>query len=174
MKHSAFFIFLIILNLGFRCGHANNFKDKLSGLEKSYILSKKNTDVTEQFYRDYKITQSQFLKDSIDYYNSLKYVTHSDKSIIGKLLLFEYDNHGCYWIKTLNPYSSIMEEGDVLTKSEAAKVLIDNYILDSTRISYKPYINKIDYSWLKVWYKDNSSKDELRKSYIDYLNKLPK
>ena len=171
MKYVAFFIFLVILNLGFGCDHAKKFDDKLSGLEKSYVLNKKNTDVAEQFYRKYKITQSQFLKDSIDYYNSLKYVIHSDNSIIGKLLEFENDNHYCFWIKTADPYSSIIEEGDVLTRSEAAKVLIDNYILDSMRISYKPYIKKIQYSWLKEWYKVNSSKGDLRKLYSDYVEK---
>jgi hypothetical protein len=166
-------LFVAVLT-GTMCKRKIKNQDIFEGLEKSYILNKYKYENQKEFFEEYKVDYSTFKKDSIYYENSLQKLISSPTEIIEDMLIFEGNEKLCFWVKTLGPYSSNVDSTDLLSKSTAAKILLDNYILNSGRVIIRPYVYKIEYSWLKSWYDKIKTREELKKEYQSYAQSLSK
>lgn len=146
---------------------SNKYDTILEGLTKNYVLL--GNEIEKDLYLEYfKQSEEQYLKDLEEYNKAVSAFYNADTGILNYLLTYEKDTvHMCKWIKTKNPYSSNIGETDLLTNSEGALILFDNYLANSSSIRIPTYINELSYEKIKSFYTKNKglSKDELKREY---------
>ncbi|KZS38257.1 hypothetical protein AWE51_18345 [Aquimarina aggregata] len=162
------FIILIML-ISSSC--SNKYDTILKGLTKNYVLL--NNEIEKDLYLEYfNLTEEQNLSDQEEYKRALRNFYNADKDILNYLLSYEKDTSQiCKWIKTKNPYSSSINEIDLLTNAKGAMILFDNYLVNSVDIKIPVYLNNLSYKKLKLFYSENKglTKDKLKKKYVELI-----
>jgi len=176
MKAVFFLLIQLTILMGCKSSAQTSINDILFGLEKSYV---KNSDQrghpSNSFLEEYNITLEQFKDDSIKYFGAIKDFYTSPPDVISKLITFEKDTAVyCNWIKTIAPYSSTINKNDLVSKSKAALILIDCYILaDSSKGIYLcNYIDKISFKSFVKFYQSRKdlSRQDLRSEYLVFVS----
>lgn len=153
---------------------SNDYDSILEGLTKNYVLL--SDEIENDLYLEYfKLTEKEHLEDLAEYNKAVKNFYNSDKGIVGYLLNYENDTiQLCKWIKTKNPYSSNIDEMDLMTNSKGVLILIDNYLSNSNgTIRIPSYMNDLSYEKLKTFYDENKglTRDELKNLYVKVLHR---
>ncbi len=166
-------LLLVLLTFSFySC--SNNYSSILKDLSKNHVLIKDN--IGESLYFEYfELNKEEYSKLLIEYKKGIKKFYNSDKEIIDYLLEFKNNkNELCSWIKTKSPYSSEINESDILTKSRGALLLIDNYLSNSNfeKIESTFFIKDLSYETFMEFYKNNKdlNKNQLRRAYVKHFS----
>ncbi|GEM_PF-1929702 len=173
MKCSSLIVLILLLN---SCSSQNSmdYDQLLNGLSNNYVFIKKEMGATN-FYEYYKIDRNREAKDSLVYRNAVFDFYEAPVGIVAFLLTFENETTTYVnWIHTKNPFSSRIEALDLLTKSQSALVLIDNYLANRKDTILVPaYFNKLNYQAIENFYNENKSKDKdvMRANYLEFLDK---
>ncbi len=164
---------LVILS-SFSC--TDNYSLILDGLSQNSVLLK--DEIGDDLYFEYfELNLVEHSKKVEEYNKAINDFYTADKSIIDYLLKYKNDDKQfCNWIKVKNPYSSIVNNEDLLTKSKSALILIDNYLsnFNTKKIKTSSYFDNLSYEEFIVFYNNNKDLEviELRKSYLNYLSKF--
>jgi len=148
----------------------------LSNLDKNYVLLEEEFG-TESFLNRYQASEI-FLNSEKDlYFKTLKEIPRLPVSFVHHLLTYYEDKTDsyCQWIKRRNPGSSIIKDYEIVSKSEAAIILIDNYMLEfSDNFIISSYIKKLNFDNLKEFFKQkgNYNLSEMRLQYKQWVNNL--
>lgn len=156
-------------------GCSNKYRLILDGLSKNNVLLYE--EMGKKDYLEYfKISGKEFKNNFEEYENSVNQFFNSEKEIILYLLDFKNDTLSvCNWVKTKNPYSSIIQEGDFLTNSEGSLVLIDNYLrTDIQKITIPKHYKELDYEVIEnfIFQNKKMNKKELQQSYNELIQTI--
>lgn len=145
------------------------------GLSKNFTLlkGKMGTKVYDDYFNS---DENKFIKDSEEYNNAINRFYLTEKDVIDCLLTYEDNNDSMSsWISTRFPLSSNIQVHDYYKESEAALILIDNYLSnDEKSIVVRPYVKKMTYSGFKLFYGKykNLRKNDIKKEYRNFIKTL--
>ncbi|MGY3793447.1 hypothetical protein [uncultured Aquimarina sp.] len=159
-------IYLIII---FNISCSEDYDSILNDLSYNYVLIKDEIG-DDLYYEHYNINEKEHEMRFNIYKNSVRKFYSSDIKIIDYLLKYRNeDKEFCNWIKTKNPYLSTIGDLDLLTKSESALILIDNYFSNfkSGKIEIPSYLTNLSYERFIKFYNENKelNLEELRRNY---------
>lgn len=151
---------------------SNKYNLILDGLSNNNVLLYE--EMGKNNYLEYfEVSEEEFEKNFQEYENSVSQFFNSEKEIILYLLNFKNDTLLlCDWIITKNPYSSIIQESDFLTKSEGAIILIDNFLrADIQKIIIPKYYKELDYEVIEnfIFQNKKMNKKGLQQKYNEFI-----
>jgi len=167
---------LTIAQKNFSVGETVIYGSILSNLDKNYVLLEEEFG-TESFLNSYQASE-MFLNSEKDlYFKTLKEIPRLPVSFVHYLLTYYEDKTDsyCQWIKRRNPGSSIIKENEIVSKSEAAIILIDNYMLEfSDEFIISSYVKKLNFNKLKRFFKRHENKNltDLRLQYRNWVKRF--
>ncbi|AWH85752.1 hypothetical protein HYN59_11815 [Flavobacterium album] len=130
----------------------SNYDAIIGGLSKNYIFLY-DTMGSIDYFEAFNTNEKKYQEDKKMYQQSVKDFFDADKTIIDFLLKYETDTlYYSQWIRTRNPYSSNLKKYDLMTNSDNALALIDNYLTQKDSIIITPHFEKISYSRFKFFY----------------------
>lgn len=148
----------------------------VQNLEKNYILLQE--EMSPVMFRKYFPMSDDFLISEIQSYEkTLKEISNLDLGFIYYLMKFEKDTDiYCDWIRRRNPSLSIIKKNDFLSKSDAAKILIDNYLVgNSESLIINDYVENLTFSRIRKFLKKNKELNilNLREKYKQMISRVP-
>ena len=119
-----------------------------------YVEGKYSEDV---YFEPFNITKEEHLAKYDEYKKAVSDLLKSNRKILSYLVNYENNFSFCNWINTPHPHDSTIKD-IIETKSEAAIVLIDYYLIGKLNRIQKPsYFSKLKYRKIKRFLRKNKS-----------------
>lgn len=149
--------------------NSTNYEKVLNDLSNSHVLLYESMG-REDYLEAFNLKESEYKIKLEEYNNAINSFYESDKGMIGYLLSFENDTRVfSYWIRRPNPYSAVRTKEDFISNSEAAMILIDNFLLNENKkhIIIKDRLSILSYKEFKDFYKIETSENlsQIKKNY---------
>ena len=161
-----------ILSIASSC--QNNYDEVLISLSNNHVLLYESMG-KQDYFEYFNLTEKTYKIELEKYNRAIEMFYNSDKGMIDHLLYFEDDTLTMSnWIRTPNPLSSRLYEEDLTSNSQAALILIHNFLAneDGKFISNQiPFV--LDYKEFVKFYETYGEEalPKLRNNYVEYFNK---